>query len=128
MTWKHGTYFSDYLSNQGGLVTSLLGITAFVMAGFQTYLHRSSLVKTLYGTATSDSESVNDQSNDPKECFQAEIDKRKEFDLSYTSYLFFWTLSFIFCCCKKVKFVSRRLDRYKKFEIAVQRLSQERDI
>ena len=34
VTWKHSTYFIDYLANQGGLVTSLLGITAFVMAGY----------------------------------------------------------------------------------------------
>ena len=43
------------------------------------------------------------------------------------SYIFYSTFGGI-CCCSSMQFFKKKLDRYKKFQLALERLLQEQDI
>ena len=42
-------YFTDYLSNVGGLLTSVMAGALFVMSGYQEFIAEKSMLKRLYG-------------------------------------------------------------------------------
>ena len=47
-TWTQ-VYFSDFLSNIGGLFTSLMAGASFLVEGYQSFVAQKSMLKRLYG-------------------------------------------------------------------------------
>ena len=46
--WKQ-KYLSDFLSDLGGLFTSVMGVLTFFISGYQSFVHDKSMIKKLYG-------------------------------------------------------------------------------
>lgn len=137
------TYFSEYLSNQGGLIISVLSIAAFFVKGYSRFVKQTKLVRLLYKlsnredrgreNATSAADPMLDGHNDLQAEFKTTIESQKQFTANYFSYLLQYVLRTICCCCldsccRKSNFCNHRITKYKKFETALEHLADEQDI
>ena len=90
------------------------------------------MVTTLYGEKSTEDRvervsSVASQATTATKTFEEYVRSRREFEVSYSANLFYTTILSYCCCCLKSK-VKAQADKYRKFQIAVQRLSKEQDI
>ena len=113
-------YFSDYLSQIGGLFTAIMAFANFLFAGYQKFVAQKSMLKRLYGEEDFDAPSgASDfvSSSSPKETLQAKIEKKKDFDASFCRFVMVSCFRSFCCClasCCKTQ-CRRSLDSHKKF-------------
>ena len=88
------------------------------------------MVKRLYGEASVDEAHNGSTEPDPektKEKMRDRMSAREEFKIGFCSYLFYYTLTKLCCCfvCCLRKCAGSRsyIDKHRKFEIAMERLS-----
>ena len=136
--WDQDHFFA-YLSNIGGLFTSILAGARFLISGYQEFVSQKSMLMRLYGEEdfsqarreAATTEFDEKQPTKPKEILQAKIEKRQDFNASYC---FFTIVSFfkLCCCCFKSCCCKgrcrRHMDSHRKFQIAQERLDNEQDI
>ena len=64
--------------------------------------------------------------------YEKRIKKRRELNTRFWGFIFFWTLDSLCCClknyCSRRKCIKRGLLKYRKFNLALLRLSDEQDI
>ncbi len=132
--WYRFNFF-DFLSAQGGLIISILGIIATFMTYYQEFIQQSLMVQFLYAHSILDRDGTNGISNnqtDASNLLKTHIQSGQEFTANWCSYLIQYALRSLccccLCCCRKSDFCRRRMDKYQKFELAMQRLAKERDI
>ena len=122
----HQTYLMDFLSDIGGLFTSLMAGASFLISTYQNFVSQKSLLKRLYGEQEVD---LGDEfsriedpsaSETPRDQLKKQIEKRREFTASFGSYILASCFQ-CFCCCferrcsQKCK---RNLDSWKKIKVA----------
>ena len=116
-------YFTDFLSDIGGLYTSLMAGATFIMSGYQNFVAQKSMLKRLYGEEDlntyskriSEFESPCDSS--AKEILRAKIEKKKDFNASYCLFILVSCFKKLCCCsasCTKYR-CKRHLDSHRKF-------------
>ena len=137
MTKWTQNYFSDYLSDIGGLFASLMAGASLALGSYQSFVAHKSILKRLYGEEdlyASARRTLNaKQISEPesKEILRAKIEKRKDFNARFCSYTIISFAKAICCCfapCCRTGKCRRLLDSHKKFEIAKERLKTECDI
>eukprot|EP00354_Favella_ehrenbergii_P009025 CAMPEP_0170465654 /NCGR_PEP_ID=MMETSP0123-20130129/9919_1 /TAXON_ID=182087 /ORGANISM="Favella ehrenbergii, Strain Fehren 1" /LENGTH=238 /DNA_ID=CAMNT_0010731609 /DNA_START=842 /DNA_END=1558 /DNA_ORIENTATION=+ len=113
------TFFSDFIANFGGLamIRKLYGETKESARSRSQMNHAGDVI---------DEEAA-------KKAFEEHVKSRQEFSSNYLSYLFYTGfLNSICCClqglCLRNSYFETKINRYQKFEIALQRLTQEQDI
>ena len=107
------------------------------MSGYQNFVQNKSMLLGLYRTSSRDREQV-DPAQDPllavfaKQDYRDSIESQEQFTANYFSYLVQYTMRTYCCCliscCRKSQLCRRRIDKYKKFELALERLAEEHDI
>ena len=87
------------------------------------------MIRKLYGESKSRVKKQGEvvDSETAKASFAQQLKERQEFTSNYVSYIFYSTFGGI-CCCSSMQFFKKKLDRYKKFQLALERLLQEQDI
>jgi len=125
-------FFSDFLANIGGLSTSIIGAVAFFMSSYHAFAQSQAMSRNLYGHSTDrHSKSGLTRSEDEvNESFRLRLEGRKPFLVSYVSWLFFSRILPYCCCCLKSccarsTFIKEKIDKYRKFDLALKRLSLE---
>lgn len=122
----HQTYLMDFLSDIGGLFTSLMAGASFLISTYQNFVSQKSLLKRLYGEHEVD---LGDEfsriedpsaSEAPRDQLRKQIEKRREFTASFCSYLLAscyrgFCCCFERCCSQKCK---RNLDNWEKIKEA----------
>lgn len=135
-------YFTDFLSNIGGLVITLMGVMSFFISSYQKFIQNKSTIEVLYSEEEHKDSSAtqlllaqsNPQNEDEKAkaVFKSKIEQSRDFKVGYFSFIFLYVL-FEYLCCLKRCFYScecckRRMDRHDKFLLAKDRLLAEKDI
>ena len=67
----------------------------------------------------------------PREVFKSKLERRKDFEFDYWTYIFVFWLQSCCCCllsCCKSRRLRQRIDSYNKFNVAQERLNKEQDI
>ena len=118
----------------------------FIMQGYQEFVKDTSMIKRLYGeenedegetkqSKTEDDQDLKNSINDEKSVntiFRTQLEKRKEFQFNYCSYLlatfFKYCCCCLTCCCRKKNRCRRLIKSYEKFQLAKSRLYDEQDI
>ena len=49
VSWRRTIYFEGILSNFGGLALSIVSAVGFLLKGYESFVHKKSMVKRLYG-------------------------------------------------------------------------------
>ena len=93
------------------------------------------MIATLYGEADSEKAlglDPNQRTTYAKARFQERMLARREFSANYISYLIHTSIIALWCCfrrcCGRSAHCSRRIKKYRKFQVALSRLGYERDI
>ena len=121
------TSFSDFLSTFGGLMVSVLAATRFLMSGYHKFAQEQAMAGSLYREKASMERALSSEAATVKESFESAIRSRRKFDVSFCAF-FFNTTVLRYCCCCLKKCFKAQADKYRKFQLAVQRLSKEQDI
>lgn len=126
-----------FLSSFGGLVTSIFGIASAIMSSFNNYEENKAMLSRLYGHSE-DTDRVKTDSDIEygtyyaTRTFEDHVKGRRELSNSYFSILLFKFLTSCCCCfqtcCSRVLCIKRGENRYRKYELALKRLSKEQDI
>ena len=81
-------YYTDFLSEIGGLFTSIMAAATFIISGYQKFVSNKSMLKKLYGeedmTQTSEeAEMEAEQQTCPQEVYIAKLERRQNFTARY---------------------------------------------
>ena len=112
-------YFTEFLSEIGGLFTAIMAAATFTISGYQNFVSNDSMLKKLYGeedmTQTSEEAGIEaGQQKSPQEIFKAKLEKRQEFTASYFSYTLISCFKALCCCFSQCCKNSRKFDSHRK--------------
>ena len=121
VTWTQQAYFTDFLSDIGGLFTSVMAGAAIAMSSYQNFVSQKSLLKRLYGEVEEEPNHTikvsADGSSTKQEILAATVRRRRDFSASYCQYVLVSCLKALCCCCKSQYLTAgcqRQLERHKK--------------
>ena len=126
-------YLDDFLSNIGGLFTSLFKTAAFLFLGYEQFVTQKSMLKRLYGEEAHEREEAASEQNckSTEEQLRDKMERKRNFDFSFCMFKLVSCFQSICCCfeqCFRKGRWRRRLDSHSKLQIAMDRLKQEQDI
>lgn len=133
------TSFGSFASEFAALALSIISVAEFVLSFSQNHEQNNAMLSTLYGDT---SELTNRaQTSDNRrygaiwatKTFEKKIKSRRELSFScYLTYLLFWISTNMCCCfrtcCNRVNYLRNGASKFKKFNLALDRLNKEQDI
>lgn len=128
------TYLSSYVADMSAIALSVVRTVGFLLSGYHAFSQSKAMARNLYGmTRYDDNIDITVSEKAAHDAFRDRVNSRFEFDVNYWSWCFYTYIMTYSCCCfkrccVKMPYCKSRLDKYKKFDIALARLSQEHDI
>ena len=116
------------------IALSVVRTVGFLLSGYHAFSQSKAMARNLYGmTRYDDNIDITVSEKAAHDAFRDRVNSRFEFDVNYWSWCFYTYIMTYSCCCfkrccVKMPYCKSRLDKYKKFDIALARLSQEHDI
>ena len=117
-------YFTDFLSQQGGLALSIVATVGLFVSAYQDYTQSSEMLSSLYGETelndhTESLSAVKYQQDEATKTFESLVKSRRDLRGNYCSFLFYQVTSSLFCCCPQYfdgrkGCLSRRAKKYAK--------------
>ena len=138
VTW-YRLHFHQLLSNFAGLAISILKSVKFAMNFLQNHQQNKSMLSSLYGDdggtddhgSSQDGKKQGDEQQAAK-TFEKRVKNRIDFSNSFCFYQFFRLIKSVCCCfkdrCNRVEWIRKGSLKHRKFQLALERLSKERDI
>lgn len=147
-TWYRSQYFFEFLAELGGLYLSWLRVMTVLFVSYNAFIQQQSMLKRLYwltdlSQVTKEPIKLNQDSDDEEadkqdaitnsKLFKTALEGRSSITVNYFSYLFVYYLNnlcccFATCCQRNSSSWTKRLKKYKKFDLAFERLKGEQDI
>ena len=134
------TFFTEYLSEMGGLFLSILGFYTWVFSGYENFIQQKSMLKRLYRESDQvdpEFKEIRDEEIEhldmPVEAMRNHLESHQMIELSYFQYYIAWLYSYLCCCCldkrlRRSSFCSKNHKMLKKFDLANEALLKETDI
>ena len=128
--------FGLIIATTGGQASGLIGIFAIIIGSYQGFAYDKSAVKRFYReNSLDDFRTVSMAGEDNCEIrskMRTEMTRSNDFSISYGSYMILSTLDCICCCltkfCDSRNWYKRKMLRYKRLELAKQKLQGELSI
>lgn len=116
----------------GGFTTIIWALLAIIIAPYEDFKFNASLIGSIYPTSPQRDEDEPPISSRLKanETLQGTVIERGKFFYEFSEYNWTWILASLFCCflSKDSLWWKKRMFKYKRYEQAVERLSEEIDI